>query len=166
VDPGQAAQPKGTTEGNASDVSCVSLTKCFAVGSSRTSTQSVNFVDVLNGTKWTSVTLTKNSYHGLSAISCVSVKSCLAVGASGQGLALDSGRAFAISWNGKTWKPLAVPIPPHGGGKGNGSGFSSVTCLSAASCVATGSAGSAAGTTGYSFSGTWNGKTWKLTAAA
>jgi hypothetical protein len=78
---------------------------------------------VLNGTKWTSVTLTKNSYHGLSAISCVSVKSCLAVGASGQGLALDSGRAFAISWNGKTWKPLAVPIPPHGGGKGNGSGF-------------------------------------------
>jgi hypothetical protein len=37
------------------------MTRCFAVGS----TPSVNFVDVLNGTKWTSVTLTKNSYQGL-----------------------------------------------------------------------------------------------------
>jgi hypothetical protein len=161
-------QPKGTTDGMLVSVSCVSLTRCFAVGNGEATgavPDSVNFVDVLNGTEWTAETLTRSSYDGLSSISCTSAKSCLAVGASGQGYGLDSGRAYAASWNGKAWKSVIVPIPPHGSGKANGSSLTGVSCLSAASCVAVGEAGPRDGD-GYGFSGTWNGKTWKFAEVA
>jgi hypothetical protein len=69
---------------------------------------------------------------------------------------------IAATWNRSKWTEARMAAL-----KGSGDlELDSVSGVKPKGCVATGTAGSAAGTTGYSFSGTWNGKRWKLTAAA
>ncbi len=73
----------------------------------------------------------------------------------------NTGRAAAVTWNGKAWAVTSVPAP----GKGKASLFGGVTCLSAASCVAVGQLGPAVSTNGTGLSGFWNGKSWRLVTA-
>jgi hypothetical protein len=73
----------------------------------------------------------------------------------------DTGKAAAVTWNGKAWAVTSVPAP----GKGKGSLFNGVTCLTASSCVAVGQLGPAVSTNGTGLSSSWNGKNWRLVAA-
>ncbi len=67
------------------------------------------------------------------------------------------GKAAAVRWDGKTWK--ATKIPPAR--RGTYRILWSVSCLSAAACVAVGPQGP----NGNPLSGFWNGTRWKLISA-
>ena len=115
-----------------------------------------------NGRAWkgASVPSPGPGYANLASVSCATVKSCLAVGAYHFGPYLNSGKEYAASWNGRTWKLVGLPAPP-GGGSGKGSSLTGVTCVSATDCAAVGSAG-AEGSTATSYSAFWNGRGWKF----
>jgi hypothetical protein len=82
-----------------------------------------------------------------SAISCASARNCLAVGTS------TGGAPTADAWNGKTWRPVAVPLPA-----GTSGGLTGVSCK-AGSCLAIGNFSSNAGGWGAGFAVSWNGST-------
>lgn len=99
--------------------------------------------------------------HELSSIACVSAKSCVAVG---ENAAADhgNGRALAEIWNGRRWKSTAIQ-PPAGS---VGSGLTSVSCVSASSCIAVGSFFyflPDQDTRRVAIAESWNGSTWKMT---
>ncbi len=156
--------PAGTTNPVITDVSCVSATSCAAVGddinTSASALTGFAFTEVWNGTAWKAAKVARPK--GISAsflfgVSCTSARHCAAVGAAGSG---NSGHAVAVSYNGKTWAPQRVPAPA----KGMSDGFESVSCTSAAHCVAIGLTGPPSGNSERLLSGLWNGRAWKLAA--
>jgi hypothetical protein len=164
-------RPKGVGDGNADAISCVSPTTCYAVASTLiTDKNPVSFAESWNGRGWTATLLSApGKIPHLSGLSCRSSKSCLAVGEYGGYVYVDSGRAYAESWNGKTWTTVKVPTPAHGSGSTAGSQLNGDSCLpglSNAGCMAVGSAG-ATGEGGYGFSAIWTPPAkWRFYAAA
>lgn len=90
---------------------------------------------------------------GLNAVSCVSAKFCVAVGAQEQGP--DVSAPLAMIWNGKRWTKTAVRLPT----KVVLGPLDSVSCVSAAFCVAIGDGGENGGA-GSPLAETWNGRAW------
>jgi hypothetical protein len=163
-------RPKGVGDGNVDAISCVSPTTCYAVASTLIDDKKpVSFAESWNGRAWTATLLSApGKIPHLNGLSCRSAKSCLAVGEYGGYVYVDSGKAYAESWNGKTWTTVKVPTPPHGSGSTAGSQLNSDSCLPGLSkeCMAVGSAG-ATGAGGYGFSGMWTPPAkWRLYAAA
>jgi len=76
----------------------------------------------------------------LSAVSCTSTKACTAVGSYAQGSGSLSSVPLAERWDGSSWvvQPAPLPNPYY---EGEGSGLTGVSCSSASSCMAVGSAG-------------------------
>jgi hypothetical protein len=98
---------------------------------------------------------TTGSSESLLAVSCVSAKFCVAVG-TGPVNAKGTSGPISLIWNGAKWRRVAMKAFP-----GDATvGFESVSCRSAAYCVAVGTSGSIPGA--RPFAQTWNGRTWTL----
>jgi hypothetical protein len=92
----------------------------------------------------------------------VSARSCLAVGDTGFPQDFwTGGKAAAIRWDGRTWKATTIPAAP----KRTRRIFYSVSCLSAAACVAVGQQEAYGSPYADPVSGFWNGTRWKLILA-
>jgi hypothetical protein len=122
------------------DVSCISSSKCFAVGQRVASNG--NRLPVLlrwTGTGWTSVSLSLPSatYMNLDGIDCATSTSCLAVGGRSNGSGTPF-RTLVYRYNGSGWSRPSSPSPTT---SGNGSRFSAVSCVTGTDCFVAGAAG-------------------------
>lgn len=143
-------------------ISCVSATRCAAVGTYMTdssATTGFGFTEVLSGRAWKETTITwprGTSLSTLFGVSCTSAVSCLAVGAAGSsGTGL---RAAAVSYNGKTWvRQTDLPRP----GNGDSDYFGGISCPAAKDCITAGQVGIAPFDSATEIFGSWNGKTWR-----
>jgi hypothetical protein len=91
----------------------------------------------------------------LAAVSCVSAKFCVAVGNGTFDSKVGFGPPISLIWNGVKWRRVTMKVPAGAAG----TSVLSVSCRSAAWCVAVGA------TTfngGRAFAQTWNGRTWTL----
>lgn len=139
-------------------VSCATLSNCGVAGimdGSSTGTVS-GFAEVWNGKTWRAATLawpaaTAESF--LLGISCFGAHTCDAVGLAGSA---TTPSAVAEAYNGTSWALQPVPAPATG----RVSILSSVSCLSAAKCVAVGETGLASAATPATMTGVWNGTSW------
>jgi hypothetical protein len=162
-----APAPAGGTDPFLTGVSCASASSCVAVGVAGSNVGLTAFSEVWNGTTWRVARVawprgTGNSY--LAGVWCAKPTRCLAAGHTGFNASTgeNTGRAAAVFWNGKAWRVTGVPAPV----KGEASLFNAVSCLSAADCVAAGQEGPFNTIQGNGLTGFWNGKGWKLVAAA
>jgi hypothetical protein len=162
-----AAPVPGSSGGELTGVSCASAKSCAAVGFASFAAKGLGgLTEIWNGKTWTlaSVRWPKGTSNELlSGVSCAAANRCMAVGTIDSNLNAmsNTGKAAAVTWNGKAWAVTNVPAP----GKGKASLFRGVTCLSGTSCVAVGQLGPARSTNGTGLSGFWNGKSWRLVAA-
>jgi hypothetical protein len=159
--------PAGSKGQILTGVSCAPAGSCVAVGVAAGSQPgNTGFSELWNGKTWRVAGIpwprgTGNSF--LAGVSCTSATWCVATGYTGFTVndTGDTGRAAAVSWNGKAWRVTGVPAPAAG----SASLFNAVSCLSAADCVAAGQEGPFNTTQGNGLTGFWNGKGWKLVAA-
>jgi hypothetical protein len=168
--------PAAAAQASLSSVWCVSATDCLAVGTYETpSSNLVAFSEFWNGSAWSLDTVPAAT--SLSGIACASPTSCIAVG-------INAPHPLALSWNGTRWTVLPAPPSAAtaiwctaasncmavGGSSAeswNGStwtslvvpslsaSLNSVSCATASSCVAVGTAKDSG-----SFSMAWNGSRW------
>lgn len=134
-----------SSDASLTNVSCVSATKCFAVGTG----QKPNYRDVpvilrWNGKKWSTMTvpLRRNQIEqSVGGIACPTSTSCLAVGGSSNG----PGSIFhtlVYHYDGSSWSIIKSPNPSTTT-SGGGTFFSDVSCWRASKCFAAGYAGQA-----------------------
>jgi hypothetical protein len=125
--------------GTLSGVSCTSSTHCVAVGSAAyPGAATETLVENWDGARWSIVdTPTRGSTHHrtLLSVSCVSDASCFAVGRSGDDPIASS--TLIERWDGTRWTVLHSPTT---GGPYRAAVLSGLSCVSATSCVAVGSA--------------------------
>jgi hypothetical protein len=146
--------PRGATGGMLSGVSCVSATRCVAVGSYGTGGSSeFALADIWDGKAWTPARLpaAAGARTSLDGVSCKSAESCVAVGAYQAGG--RAGAPLAEIWNGKTWTQT---MPPASIGGLAVSGLGPVSCASPARCVAA----AAFGIPPVAVIESWNGTAW------
>jgi hypothetical protein len=126
-----------------SGVSCTAAKSCVAVGgTSQPFNAGWPLVRAWNGRKWIAEPSGRHSI--LLAVSCRYRGPCMAVGET------NSQRVLALRWNGKKWVTERTP----GTGTDGYSRLSSVTCPSAAMCMAVGTANRG------NVAERWNGKGW------
>ena len=135
-----------------SGISCVTATRCFAVGfydvGLGASTSSGTLVESWNGSAWSIVSAIPDqgdTARILNAVSCSSTTSCTAVGYSLNTSTDTDQRTIVESWNGSTWS--VVPSPS----KAVSGVLNGVFCVSPTRCTVVG--GNSAGT----LVETWNG---------
>ncbi|HET7014223.1 MAG TPA: hypothetical protein VFI65_09945 [Streptosporangiaceae bacterium] len=138
-------KPSVQPDSDLAGVSCLSKTRCFAVGESFKNGIDKTLAEVWNGTKW-AISKTPNSAKGggLGAVSCPSVSRCMAVGEN-----------LAERWNGKSWSLLKIGKP-----SGSAAGLSGVSCTKAGPCYAVGD-NFTEGVEG-SVAERWNGSRWSV----
>jgi len=96
---------------------------------------------------------------GLSGVSCTSAHACTAVG-SETASASSPGAPLAERWTGSRWRVQSTPAP-----KGSASSnFYGVSCASARSCAAVGTAFYTKGHRNVNLAEAWNGTTWRVQA--
>lgn len=134
-----------------SGVSCLSPTRCLAVGSLGTGQQ---LTAAWNGRTWRALKAPRNG-SALQAVACTSATRCMAVGA---GHICET----AEQWNGSTWRVLVTPSPCGPPGSG---GLSGVACLRAARCFAVGTY-APDNETQLSLAEAWNGRSWRQLGTA
>jgi hypothetical protein len=161
-----ARPPGGFVHAELSGVWCTSAANCVAVGRGSAGGALTGFTELWNGSTWRSARVAwprGAANSGLVGVSCVSAKRCVMVGYLGMNPGKDgnTGRAAAVTWDGRTWTVTRVPAPA----RGKASLFNGVSCLSAGSCVAAGQVGPDNSTTGTGLSGFWNGRGWRLVTA-
>ncbi len=159
----KAAVPSGTP--TLGGVSCVFAANCAAVAVSGTMYPFTSFAEHWNGREWSVVRVawpkgTANPVLG--AVSCAVPVSCVAVGGSGTTPKTVISRPAAASYNGRAWTGVSLTAPPAG----QSSTLGSVSCVSAADCVAVGRVGPASGLTSSALVGFWNGRSWRLTTVS
>jgi hypothetical protein len=158
------ATPAGATTTDVAGVSCASAHYCVAVGYDNTSTgEAQPLAEAWNGTAWhvQKVTLPAKAQGAtLSGVSCTAANACTAGGS----VFAASGGPFAEHWNGTTWSYRAAPLPPNGASSTSEIGFSSMSCVAAQACVATGRY--TPDNDPASFAEDWTGKAWKLQTIA
>jgi hypothetical protein len=155
-------------------VSCPSVTYCVAVGWFQdTSGPRKTLIERWNGKSWAIVAHPKltGGHRYLYGVSCASTTSCFAVGThsvtGGGDLSCEpeldcSAFTLVEQWNGNHW---AVVTSPNGPFPASQSKLAAVSCASATSCVAVGTA-SPRGNWGKMLTERWNGKRWSVVAAA
>ena len=164
----QAANPPTAVNSTLSGVSCATVSRCIAVGNylSASSDLVLTLAQAWNGRTW-KVLATPNPagsiVNYLNGVWCSSATACTAVGDSIAGAKHATRQAgplaatLAEAWNGTAWVIQDTPSPAGNGGLDV---LDSVSCRSAASCVAIGYLGGRAKALGE----TWNGTTWALEA--
>jgi hypothetical protein len=132
--------PTGVLVNVIAEISCWSATTCDAVGESGTGTgivlsitgTAVSYVELAN--------LGSQDYEELTSIRCFSATSCIAVGTTGGGgsiVSAGTSRALVSVLTGSTWSQRLLPNPSSD----NDGIANSISCTSASSCVAVGTAG-------------------------
>ena len=136
----QGVEPsQGDGQEAMSSVSCASATYCMAVGEAA----SKPFAAKWNGGEWTLASLPGSATGRLEDVSCTSATSCMAVGNLGWwapwffGFGVAESETLAASWNGSTWSTIETPEPSEEP-PASDARLTSVSCLSASSCVAVG----------------------------
>jgi hypothetical protein len=116
-------------------ISCKSVTACVAVGSAKSSAQTVGFAAVLDGDTWTLSDIIQSGVTNpaLNGVWCASDTSCIAVGSHTQSLLGVEPLIEVLS--GTTWTAVTSGLQPSGGIHGT---LSSISCSSSTSCVAVG----------------------------
>ena len=125
-----------------SGVSCLSSTKCTAVGWSLTGSvfepdPTKTLVERWNGKKWAIIpsSVDGTTASRLNGISCESAINCIAVGSYAvPGDPAGTPRSLVVRWNGTTWSKLASPNPAGA----TGTDLAAVSCVGATNCVAVG----------------------------
>jgi len=141
------------------DVSCVSSTRCVAVGVGLNAigNADVTLTEVRNGGAWTVVPSPNpgGTWNFLTGVSCISSTSCMAVGR--YETPNGTNQTLAEYWNGKRW----AFTPPVNLGTFNNA-LSGVSCVSLTSCVAVGSWTSVSSGITQPLVEQWNGKHWSV----
>jgi hypothetical protein len=132
------------------NVACVSVTYCVAVGFG--GDVAGTLIEHWNGSKWAIALSSPRRVTALAGVACTSESACLAVGVR-RG---SPSSALAESWNGTSWTPL-MPVEPKGGGE-----LAGVACASGRSCTAVGGSYSSTARTAHTLAERWNGKTWSM----
>jgi hypothetical protein len=136
-------------------------TACVAVGASDLSLNytQIQLAEFWNGTTWSVMPDLAIIGSDLLGVSCISSTDCTAVGDKSN---FTSGRSLTLieSWNGTTWS--TVPSPNAGSGDNF---LSSVSCTSAASCVAAGVHYAAKLAGSAPLFESWNGTRWSIEPA-
>ena len=147
--------PAGATGGALGRISCVSATHCVAVGFFDKGGPAHQFAlaETWNGSSWTpsEPPAPGGASTSLSGVSCKSATACVAVGAYTKNA--SGGAPLAETWNGRKWTEARPPAPGA-----VISGLDSVSCTSAASCVATGIF--ITNTVSAVLIESWNGRSW------
>lgn len=154
-----APEPTGATASQFNALSCATSSWCMTVGDyTNASSNTVSLGEVWNGTAW-SVVVTPNPGAGTSGefngVSCAGEGFCTAVGQWNNGTVLQ---AQLATWNGTTWANVTAPEADPS----NENFLNDVSCISATSCGAVGSAGT---TTAAPVALTWNGSSWSIVTA-
>ena len=115
-------------------VTCVSVSDCWAVGSSQDGTPggSYSLIERWNGTSWSIVTSPNNPGDALASVTCLSASSCWAVGDHFDDTS-SSHQTLIERWNGTSWTVVTSPSIP-----GVDNILLDVTCTSASDCWAVG----------------------------
>ncbi len=139
-------------------VSCISSTRCVAVGSATKGTGiQRSLVEFWNGTKW-SLLPSPNQGSGVNTlygVSCIRPTRCVAVGAYYPSPSTD--QTLVESWNGHSWS--ITPSPDQGSGDNLLLG---VSCTSSNNCMAAGDYVNATGVL-RTLVESWNGTAWSIT---
>ena len=149
----------GTSNPYLSGLSCSGST-CIAVGTTGSTNQAL--AERWDGQKWTILSTPSPSGKILRGVSCSAADACTAVG-DGSVTGQFGEASVAERWNGTTWTlqptPNLVPIDSP-----NINALSSVSCASAASCVAVGAALDQGGNNpvNQAFIARWDGASWTL----
>ncbi len=110
-------------------VSCPTVNRCYAVGTSIATNQAL--IATLSGGAWSPMpTPDLGDASGLSGISCVDASHCFAVGWAGS---VGAQRTLVLALSSGAWS--VMPSPNRGT---SGNGLESVSCSTAESCVAVG----------------------------
>ena len=139
-------------------VSCISSEFCVAVGAASNGTVDQTLVEEWNGATWSIVSspnTASDQNNDLYGVSCSSATDCAAVGGAPNGLAEQT---LIVQWDGAAWS--IVPSPNTGPTLDNELG--GVSCVSASSCQATGTATDAEGKNAMSLFEAWDGTSWSL----
>ncbi len=125
--------PAGVTSSQLNDVSCVSASRCEAVGQATNGGGNIQtLAEEWNGSNWT-IKSTQDvggaTISELSGVSCTAATSCEAVGESRTGTNFP---ALIEKWNGSSWIIQSTSL-------GTFSPLGGVSCTAANACTATGS---------------------------
>jgi hypothetical protein len=140
-------------------ISCPAAADCVAVGS----TNGNAVADEWNGNSWRVLvmpTVPGAVSSDLGSVSCASPASCIAVGSYASSSSGNPRMTLAEAWDGTAWTVLADPAADPAG-----SVLSSVSCATAAKCVAVGLTGASSGSGSVLAEG-WDGQSWKVLPAA
>jgi hypothetical protein len=155
-----ASPNEGTLSDLLNSVSCISASSCIAAGLYLDAQGAPEpLVESWNGSAW-SIVASPLAHGVLMSVSCVSAASCTAVGYSNDAVS----QTLALSWNGTNWSIVPSPNAELSCCYGSTTQLNSVSCFSAASCVAVGFA--------YAFDAQvqtvvefWNGRAWSIVAS-
>jgi hypothetical protein len=154
--------PKGGTLVSFNGVSCVTASSCVAVGSVVGSALPL-VVETWNGKKWTlraARSVGGAAFSDISAVSCLTASSCVIAGES---YSLAGTEALLLArWNGKGFSAMKAASPAGA----QTLLLNDVSCVSASTCVAAGLSINSAGTSGFGFTETWNGRSWTAAKVA
>jgi hypothetical protein len=148
--------PAGAVASSINDVSCPTASACLAVADWIGNKPGLHdFSEIWNGTSWSDGTVPSPATTDLRAVSCSAATACTAAGTD---TADNGAEPTALRWNGTAWTVQSVPLPT---GKTDGV-LSDVSCPSATSCVAVGTASNAANQA-ETIAEIWNGTSWTVT---
>jgi hypothetical protein len=136
-------------------VSCVSATRCVAVGANGNTSQGSTLVESWNGKAWSVIhSPSVGTNDTLQSVTCRSASSCIAVGSREGSFGMLT---LVESWNGSQWS--VVPSPNKNSQQNNF--LTGVSCASATSCEAVGGYTVSVGLV-RNLAESWNGKRWSL----
>jgi len=141
--------PGKTLDDRLRGVSCVSESKCIAVGDANFDGLALDF----NGSEW--VDMESSAPGPLEAVSCTSSTACTAVGY----YATEGGKTHTLveRWDGSEWKAQESPDPAGA----LSSEFSGVSCTSSTACTAVGSYEDSKNVR-RTLASHWNGSEWEV----
>lgn len=122
--------PETSSWGNLLAVACTSATFCIAVGEFANGSESLanqTVAEKWNGSAWTPMVTPNVTEPALSAVSCTSSSFCITVGSGG-----SPSQTIAKKWDGISWSNMVTTNP------GSTSILDGISCLSPASCIASG----------------------------
>lgn len=145
---------------------CRSTSYCWVVGAVvGQAGNEVTFTEQWNGRIWTrrpspNIASGGSAQNAISAVTCLTASNCLATGGANDGVPNGLGQYFVLHWDGFRWTVVAHGTPPGMTGLGLGAGLS---CPTASSCFAAGSARSA-DSAYHPFVVSYDGSSWTPTA--